>query len=115
MANKTLNFNQLQRPTLELTMMDEAQTVIRVSTPSVGLLEELQAMLPEFEAVARSGNREAIQAIYDMAARLMNCNCSFITVTGEELRTKYAMGLDSMQIFFSAYMDFVNGIYNAKN
>lgn len=115
MENKMLNFNQLQRPTLELTMMDEEQTVIKVTTPSVGLLEELQAMLPQFETVAKSGNREAIQAIYEMAARLINCNLSFVTVTGEELRTKYALGLDSMQIFFSAYMDFVNGIYNAKN
>lgn len=114
MVNKTLNFNQL-RPTLELTMMDEAQTVIKVGTPSVGLLEELEALLPEFETLARSGNREAIAAIYDMAARLINCNYSFITVIGEELRTKYGMGLDAMQIFFSAYMDFVSDIYNAKN
>lgn len=115
MANKTLNFNQLQRPTLELTMTDKAQTVIRVGTPTVALFEELEALLPEFETVARTGNREAVSAIYDMAARLMNCNYSFITVTGEELQTKYGMGLDAMQIFFSAYMDFVSEIYNAKN
>lgn len=115
MANKTLNFNQLQRPTLELTMMDEAQTAIKVGAPTVALFEELEAMLPEFEKVARSGNREAIAAIYDLAARLINCNYSFITVTGEELRAKYGMGLDAMQIFYSAYMDFVSEIYNAKN
>lgn len=115
MTNKTLNFNQLQRPTLELTMMDEAQTIIKVSTPSMALLEELEQALPEFEAVAKSGNKEAILAIYDLAARLINCNHSFVTVTAEELRTKYRMGLDFMQIFFSAYMDFINEIYKEKN
>ena len=115
MANKTLNFNQLQRPTLELTMMDETQTVIKVSTPTIALTEELTEIMPQFEEVAKSGNREAVEAVYDLAARLINCNYSFITVTGEELRTKYAMGLDSLQIFFSVYMDFLTEIYNAKN
>lgn len=115
MVNKVLNFNQIQRPSVELTMMDVEQTVIRVTTPSVDLLEELEAALPEFEKVARSGNKEAVLAIYDLAARLINCNLSFITVTADELRTKYNMGLDLMQIFFSAYMDFVNEIYKEKN
>lgn len=115
MTNKTLNFNQFQRPVLELTMMDEKQTTIKVSTPSMELLEELEATLPEFETVAKTGNAAAVQAIYDLAARLINCNLSFITVTADELRTKYRMGLDYMQIFFSTYMDFVNEIYKEKN
>lgn len=115
MANKVLNFNQIQAPTLELTMMDEDQTVIKVTTPTIGLLQELEAVLPEFEKVARTGNKEAIQAIYDLAAKLINCNRSFITVTGEELMTMYNMGLDFLQVFFSVYMDFVNEIYNTKN
>lgn len=115
MANKVLNFNQIQAPTLELTMMDEAQTVIKVTTPTIGLLNELEAVQPEFEKVARSGNKEAVTAIYDLAAKLMNCNRSFITVTGEELREKYKIGLDFLQVFFSVYMDFVTEIYNTKN
>lgn len=115
MANKVLNFNEIQRPTLELTMRDKAQTVIKVSTPSIGLLNELQEMLPEFTSTAKSGNKEAIMAIYDLAARLINCNHSFIEVTGEELMEKYKLDLDYMQLFFSAYMDFVAEIFNSKN
>lgn len=115
MANKSLNFNQLQRPILELTMMDKDQTVINVTTPTMDLLEELETALPQFEDTAKEGNKAAVQAIYDLAARLISCNLSFIPVTAEELRTKYRMGLDYMQVFFSAYMDFVSGIYNQKN
>ena len=115
MANKVLDFNAIQQPVLELTMMDQEHTVIKVGTPSVDLLEKLEANLPEFERIAKSGNKEAVQAIYDLAAQLINCNRSFITVTGAELLDKYKLGLDYMQIFFSAYMDFVTEIYNAKN
>lgn len=115
MANKTLNFNQIQRPTLTLTMMDENKTTIEVTTPTMGLLEELEAALPEFTTVAKSGNKAAVQAIYDLAARLINCNLSFIEVTADDLLGKYHMGLDYMQIFFSAYMDFISEIYKEKN
>lgn len=115
MANNVLNFNSLQRPTLVLTMADENQTEIKVSTPSEELVEKLEASLPELQEICKSGNREAITAIYELAAQIISCNRSFIKVTAEELRGKYNMDLESMIIFFSAYMDFINEIYKAKN
>lgn len=115
MTNKSLNFNDFKRPTLALTMADENRTVINVSTPSAALYEELEAFIPELGKMANSGSGEAIRMIFDLAARLINCNRSFITVTAEELRDKYGMDLEGAIVFYSAYMDFVQEVYNAKN
>lgn len=112
---KTLNFNTLQRPTLLLTMCDEEQTQIKVSTPTEALIEELNQTAPEMMEVVKTGNKEGIEAVYDLAARLMSCNRSFITVTAEDLRNKYKMDLESLIVFFSAYLDFINAITNEKN
>lgn len=115
MANKSLDFNTLQRPYLELTMQDTERTVIKVSTPTENLVEELEIALPELQALPQAGNAEAVQASYNLAAKIINCNRSFITVTAEELRSKYKMDLESLIVFFSVYMDFINEIYSEKN
>ena len=112
---KTLDFNKVRRPVLSLIMQDDAQTQINICTPTERLVEELQEALPELEPILSSGDRNSIGVIYDLAARLINCNRSFITVTPEELRGKYRMDLEMLLIFFGAYVDFINEIANAKN
>lgn len=112
---KTLDFNKINRPTLQLVMPDDAKTVIKVTTPRESMIEELQEMLPELQNILGAGNAEAVQACYDLAARLINCNCSFITVTAEDLRGKYSLDLEGLIVFYSAYMDFIQEITSAKN
>jgi hypothetical protein len=63
----------------------------------------------------KSGSKEGIGEIYDLAARLISCNRDFLKITGEELRDKYRMDLESAVIFFSAYLDFINDIIKEKN
>lgn len=112
---KTLDFNKVKRPALQLIMQDEARTEIKVSAPTQSLVEELRDLLPELERVLAPGDKESAAAAYDLAARLINCNRSLISVTGDELRTKYHMDLESLLIFYSAYTDFISEIQNAKN
>lgn len=112
---KTLDFNSFNRPVLELVMRDDERTTIKVCTPNEGLIEELQAMLPELEPVLKTGDKASITTVYELAAKLINCNRSFIKVTGDDLRTKYRLDLEAMIMFFSAYMDFIAEITNAKN
>ena len=112
---KTLDFNKLNRPTLQLVMMDDAQTSIKVGTPSEVLIEEMQAALPELQSIMSAGDKAAVECCYDLAARLINHNYSGVTMTGEELRSKYRLGIDGLVIFFNAYLDFIHEITNAKN
>lgn len=112
---KTLDFNSVQRPTLELTMKDDAHTVIPVCTPREELIEKLSARLPEIQEMMSKGDNEAIKAAFDLAAELISCNRDNFAVTGEDLRQKYGMNLEDAILFFSAYLDFVGEIQAAKN
>ena len=112
---KALDFNSIQRPTLDLTMKDEARTKIHVSAPKEALIEKLQTVSGELEEVFKSGDGRSIKAVFDLASDLISCNRDYTTVTAEDLRDKYGMDLEDMIIFFSAYLDFINEIQNAKN
>lgn len=112
---KVLDFNTVERPVLELVMQDADRTHIRVSTPTEGLVEELAALAPQLEKVLQAKDADSIAAIYDLAARLINCNRDCIKVTPEELRGKFRMNFESLVIFFGAYVDFINEITQAKN
>ena len=112
---RTLDLNTAQRPTLELTLMDDDHTLVRVSTPTEGLIQEMQQISPTMLEVMETGDQAGIAEIYDLAAKLINCNRDFFKTTGEELRTKYCMDFESAILFFNVYMDFINDIVNQKN
>lgn len=112
---RTLDFNTVERPSLRLIMQDDARTEIIVTTPTEGLVEELNHLRPGFEAMVTGKDKLDIQALYEFAAKVINCNRSFVTVTAEELSGKYRMNLESLVIFFGAYVDFIELITNSKN
>ena len=111
---KILDFNSYRRPTLLLRMKDDAMTKLHVTTPTLDLVDEVRANLPEIQAALNS-DATASRAIYELAAKLLNCNMNGVTITAEELATTYEMNLEDMTIFFSAYMEFLGDIKNAKN
>ena len=117
---KTLDFNKLHRPVLPLVMCDEAKTVIKVTTPSEALIEELQETLPELEVVMSGEDEDAVDCCYTLAAQLVSCNLAGLDVTAEELRTVYwpkdkIINNLYLVTFYDAYASFISEIHNAKN
>lgn len=112
---RALDFNSLVKPTLELTMKDDARTVLRVTTPKEALIERLAAGLPELEEALAKKDAGTIRAGFELAAELMSNNTDLLPVTAEELRDKYKLSLEDLVVFFSVYLDFVGEIKNAKN
>lgn len=113
-ANKVLDLGALQRPTLNLTLLDDERTVLRVTTPSERMIHELEEMQGEFSKLT-TGDREAVDAIYDLMARLLSYNLEFIKVTAEELREKYRVDLTSLVIVAQAYLEFIEELNKEKN
>lgn len=115
-----LDFNALTRPVLDLVMMDEAKTAITVTTPTEGLVEELEKMLPNANTIFAADNPDSIDACYDLAARVISCNRQGIAVTVDELKNKY-WPKDKMAnqlyllTFFKAYVDYIDELKNEKN
>ena len=117
---KTLDFNKLSQPKLPLIMCDEAKTTITVTSPSEGLVEELQVIMPELDGIFKSGDERSIAAIYDMVAKFISCNLEDMEVTADDLRHKYwpeERILNQLYLlkFCAVYLDFIREIGNAKN
>jgi hypothetical protein len=111
---RVLDFNALQSSILDITLIDEARTVVHLDLPTEALVNELQNMGPEIENM-KTGNQAAVKGIYDLGAKLINCNLDYFHTTGEELLRKYGMNLVLMLQFFSMYMDCITELSNQKN
>lgn len=112
---KILDFNSYRRPELILVMKDEKGTALHITTPTEQLVEELRANLTELQRALTGQDEEASRTVYHLAAKLINCNLDGVTTTPEELAKKYSLNLEDMAIFFTAYMEFIEEIQNAKN
>ena len=111
---RVLDFNNVQSSFLDITLRDEARTVVHLDLPVEALVNELENIQGELDKM-KSGNKEGVEAIYDLGARLINCNFDYFTTTGQELRTKYGMNLVLMITFFTTYMAGIAEFTNAKN
>lgn len=111
---RVLDFNDLQNSILDITLRDEARTVVHLDLPNEALINELENMDQEIENM-KTGNQAAVKGIYDLAARLINCNLDYFKTTGDELLRKYNMNLVLMLQFFSKYMECVEELKNQKN
>lgn len=112
---KTLNFNKYRPPILPVEMMDEDNTVIHVTPPTVDLQEELRAHMADLHALLSGDDDEKREALFDLAARLMSCNRNMRKITPEQLRNTFRLDEEDLVVFYTAYADFVKGIENAKN
>lgn len=112
---KTLDFNALEKPVLELTLKDAAKTVVRVTAPTEELVERLTAAAGELQKVIKENNGETIRSLFELIAELMNCNVDGLTFTAEDLREKYNMRLFEATVFVNVYLEFIQELNNAKN
>ena len=112
---KKLDFNAIAQPTLELVMRDTNKTHITVTTPSVELVEKLEANLDDITAACNKKDANSMTVCYDLAAEFISNNQEGITITGQELREVYGVDYTLLFAFFIAYQDLINEIKSAKN
>lgn len=113
-TTKILDLNTVQRPVMEVTLLDDARTWLRVTVPTEGVIREFEALLPELGKVQR-GDRSSVDLIYELLAKILSCNRDFIQITAEELRGKYRVDLESAIIILANYNEFIEEIQGAKN
>lgn len=114
MARK-LDLNALEQPTLELTLMDDNHTMVRLIAPDVDLIERLQSAAPKLKKVADSNDGDSIKAVYDLFADIISNNLEGLTVTVEELRDVYRVRFVHLMVIAANYLEFINEIKSAKN
>ena len=112
---KGLNFRNFVQPTLPINMNDVEETLFTVTTPSVELVERLEANKGNIIAVFEKGDKNSIDEIWALAASLISCNREGRQVTVEDLKGRYGMNYAMLLAFFTAYGEFITEIENAKN
>lgn len=112
---KILDFNSFVQPTFPIVFADEERTTVNVTAPDVQLIDRLEANLDALRELAKNTNAETVKACYDLAAELIGCNKEGLTFTGDELRGEYRVSLVMLIAFFSGYLEFIEGIKEAKN
>lgn len=112
---KALNFRNFAQPTLPIQMNDAAETLFTITTPSVEMVERLEANETEIKAAFARGDRESLNRAWELAADLIRCNREGRQVTAEDLKGKYGMNYPMLLMFFQAYNEFLDEIRNEKN
>lgn len=101
-------------PTLVLLL--EGDVVVHITAPTLDMVAEVNRSRSTLEAILQGEKAEQKQrAIYDLAAKLINCNEDDFSTTAFELLTRYRWGLRAVQKFFEDYQDFIESIEQAKN
>lgn len=112
---RLLDFNTVEVQTMDIVLCDDAHTKVHLRYPTEGLVQEIIRISPEVHKVLETGDEASSNLVYDLMARLINCNRDGFKVTGEELRTKYGLDFEKIIVFCASYLEFLNEITNAKN
>ena len=113
--SRTLDFNAIEKPTLDVTMRDKERTVLHLSVPSVDFVEKMQALEPTIKKMKNGSTRENFIKLYGFFAEVLSHNEDCIKVTAEDLRDIYKLNLVDLFTLYSAYEAFIEDIKNAKN
>ena len=114
MANIT-DLRLADYPTMTLVLPDG--TAVHICAPTVELVEELRRSNRKLNAVLQGaeGDDKLKKAVYELAAKLINCNEDAITVTAESLAVQHRASLKALQVFYQDYTTFLSSLEHAKN
>ncbi len=111
---KTLNFNNVKKRYLTVTLADEAKTTLMIGTPTKAIMDDLILLQSSLETIQEDEtNAEATDDLYLACAKVMSRNKGGMKISKEFLENLF--DFEDIMIFFSAYMDFIGEITDAKN
>lgn len=108
---KSFDFNKIKPKTMNVTLSDEEKTTLVLMTPSKGLKDELSYLT---DNINEEDDEETIEALYNVASKILSRNTQNIEITSERLRELYP---DENYIiaFLQSYGEFVYEATNSKN
>lgn len=110
---KNFDFNAIEQVTMGVTLPNKEKTRLNLTTPTISLVEKLEANIGKVEKIFNSDDENSINDLFQMLADLMSCNKEFRTVTVAEL--KDCLLAQHVNAFLIAYTEFLAEIKSAKN
>ena len=112
--SKSLNFNNVKKQFLTVTLADENNTTLMIGTPTKAIMDDLTLLQQSMNSVSDTeSNTEATDDLYSACARVMSRNKAGVKVTKEFLAEIF--DFEDITIFFNAYMDFIDEVIASKN
>ena len=108
---KSLDFNNIKKRYLTVTLADEAKTVLLIGTPTKGVLDSLMSMKDTLDEDNLTD--EAIDDLYNICAKIMSRNKTGRVISKEVVADLF--DFEDIILFIRAYTDFVNEVSNSKN
>jgi hypothetical protein len=111
---KPLNFNNVKKQFLTVTLADEKSTTLMIGTPTKAIFDDLTLLQNSMNSVSdNDNNNEATDDLYNACARVMSRNKAGVKITKEFLAEIF--DFEDITIFFNAYMDFIGEVIASKN
>lgn len=112
--SKPLNFNNVKKQYLTVTLADEKKTTLMIGTPTKALMDDLVLLQSSLETLSKDeNNTEATGDLYNACAKVMSRNKGGIKITKEYLEEIF--DFEDIIIFFNAYMNFISEVTGGKN
>ena len=111
---KSLNFNNVKKTYLTVTLADENNTTIMIGTPTKAIMDDLVLLQSGLETISEDdANVDATDELYSACAKVMSRNKGGIKSSKEFLEEIF--DFEDIMIFFNAYMDFITEVTSGKN
>lgn len=111
---KSLNFNNIRKKYLTITLADEKNTTLMIGMPTKAVMDELVTLQSDLETISKGDNgTEVTEELYRSCAKIMSRNKGGIQITKEYIETIF--DFEDIMIFFEAYMGFISEATNEKN
>ena len=111
---KSLNFNNVKKTYLTVTLADENNTTIMIGTPTKAIMDDLVLLQSGLETISEDdANVDATDELYSACAKVMSRNKGDIKISKEFLEEIF--DFEDIMIFFNAYMDFITEVTSGKN
>ena len=111
---KSLNFNNVVKQYLTVTLSDENNTRLLIGTPTKAVMDELLYFQSTLTELAETESNEVIiDALYRTCAKIMSRNKAGITITSDYLAG--ILDFEDILTFITSYSEFVSEIINSKN
>lgn len=112
--SKSLNFNNIKKKYLTVTLADEKNTTLMIGTPTKAIMDDLVLLQSSLESLSEDEtNVDATEDLYNACSKVMSRNKGGIKITKEYLEEIF--DFEDIVIFFNAYMDFINEVTGVKN
>lgn len=111
---KAINFNNVKKQYLTVTLSDEKETTLMIGTPTKSVMTELYNLKDALKSFdSEDPDIEVTDDLYNTCAKVMSRNKGGITITGDFLSEIF--DYEDIVLFFNAYMGFIDEVLGSKN